>query len=194
MKTYGFSFQRTINFFTALLNYIRWTWRFGCFGFRSRLQKPDMLTKPKAICIGSKVYIRKSARLEAVGPWVGKIPKITIGNHTIIHPYFHCGAAESVKIGNNVLIASRVYITDHDHVFDDPAKPARWSGRLLTKPVIIEDGVWLGEGAIILKGVTVGERAVVGANAVVTKDVPAYTVVGGNPARVIKNIECDGNR
>lgn len=171
------------------LAYLRWVTRFGRFGWRSKLIKCDLLTNPKAINVGRRVLIWKGARLEAIGPWDGKTPKIEIGDDTVIHMYFHCGAAESVKIGRDVLIAGRVYITDHDHDFTSPDVPARWNERLITKPVTIGDGAWLGEGCAILKGVTVGERAVVGANAVVTKDVPPYTVVGGVPARVISKLE-----
>ena len=66
---------------------------------------------------------------------------------------------------------------------------SRICAALRSEPVIIKDGAWLGEGCVILKGVTVGKRAVVGANAVVTQDVPDYTVVGGVPARVIRRID-----
>ena len=90
-----------------------------------------------------------------------------------------------------MLISGRVYITDHDHVFDDPELPARKCHELRSAPVVIEDGAWLGEASVILKGVTVGYRAVVGANAVVTKDVPSYSVVAGVPARVIRKISKD---
>jgi len=148
-----------------------------------------MLTNPRAISIGKKVLIRKGARLEAVGEPDGGRPKITIGEGTVIQFYFHCGAAKSVTIGKNVLISGRVFVTDHDHVFDDHQLPARKCHELKSAPVVIEDGAWLGEGCVILKGVTVGERAVVGANAVVTKDVPPFTVVGGVPARIIHNID-----
>ena len=172
-----------------VLSYILYAWRFGHFGFRSVLLAPDLLTNTKAISIGKRVEIRKGARLEAVGSWDGKSPKMTIGDGTSIHLYFHCGTAESVSIGRDVLIASRVYVSDHDHAYDDPEKPARWCGKLHAKPVVIEDGVWIGEGAVILKGVRIGRRAVVGANAVVTEDVPPFTVVGGVPAKAIKHIE-----
>lgn len=181
--------KRSLNLITAVANYIRWRWRFHSFGWRSRLARPDMLTNPRAISIGKKVLIRKGARLEAVGEWDGKRPKIKIGDGTAIQFYFHCGAAKCVTIGENVLISGRVYITDHDHVFDDHQLPARKCHELKSAPVIIGDGAWLGEGCVILKGVTVGDRAVVGANAVVTKDVPPFTVVGGVPAQVIRKID-----
>lgn len=90
-----------------------------------------------------------------------------------------------------MLISGRVYITDHDHVFDDRELSASKCYKLISAPVVVENGAWLGEGCVILKGVKVGERAVVGANAVVTKDVPPFTVVGGVPARIIRKInEC----
>jgi len=146
-----------------------------------------MITGARNIRIGSRVSIWKGARIEAVGS--GSRPAIEIGDDTVIHMHFHCGAAESVKIGRDVLIAGRVYITDHDHVFDDPEKPARWAEGLVVKPVVIEDGAWLGEGCVILKGVTVGARAVVGANSVVTKNVPPGAIVGGIPAKVIRMID-----
>lgn len=148
-----------------------------------------MLTNPKAISIGRGVQIRKGARLEAVGEWDGESPKITIGEGTAIQFHFHCGAARSVTIGKEVLIAGRVYISDHDHVFDDPEKSAISCRRIRCKPVVVKDGAFLGEGCAILKGVTVGQRATVGANAVVTKDVPAFAVVAGVPARVIRKID-----
>jgi acetyltransferase-like isoleucine patch superfamily enzyme len=173
---------------TAVYNYLFWAWRFYSFGWKSRLGRCDMLTNPRAISIARGVQIRKGARLEAIGDWDGKLPKITIGERTAIQFHFHCGAAQSVTIGKDVLIAGRVYISDHDHVFDDPEKPAISCSKLSCKPVVIEDGVFLGQGCAILKGVTIGKRAIVGANAVVTKDVPPFTVVAGVPARVIRTI------
>lgn len=147
-----------------------------------------MLTNPTAISIGKRVLIRKGARLEAIGPCDGKTPKIVIGDGSSVQFYFHCGAAESVTIGRDVLIAGRVYITDHDHVFDKFNVPVVKCHELTTAPVVIEDGAWIGEGCVILKGVRVGKHAVVGANAVVTKDVPPFTIVGGVPARIIRRI------
>jgi acetyltransferase-like isoleucine patch superfamily enzyme len=152
-----------------------------------------MLTNPRAISIGHNVLIRKGARLEAVGPDMGGGPKLMIGDGTAIQFYFHCGAAEQVKIGRNVLMGGRVYITDHDHSFDEAELSARESPRLKVAPVEICDGAFLGEGCAILKGVRVGKRAVVAANAVVTRDVPDFTVVAGVPARVVKHLTSPGD-
>jgi acetyltransferase-like isoleucine patch superfamily enzyme len=146
-----------------------------------------MLVGPREIAIGRQVLIRKGARLEALGTHAGA-PKLTIGDGTAIQFYFHCGAAQQVRIGRNVLIGGRVYISDHDHRYDEPDRSARESPHLKVAPVEIGDGAFLGEGCAILKGVRVGRRAVVAANAVVTQDVPDFAVVAGVPARVIKII------
>lgn len=182
-------FRRALNLITVILHQLRWRWRFCRFGWKSRLGRPDKLACPKAISIGRKVNIRKGARLEVVGGWDGKRPKIIIGDGCGIQFYFHCGAAESVTIGNYVGIGGRVLITDHDHVFNTPEQSCIKTSKLQSAPVVIEDGAALHEGCVILKGVTVGQRAVVGANAVVTKDVPPFTIVGGVPARVIRKID-----
>ena len=179
-------FQRIKSLNKRFYSFFCYSWRFHSWGKKSVLTNPDLLFNPGQIRIGSNVEIRKGARLEAVGDNNNKI-KIEIGDGSSIHFYFHCGAAQSVKIGKNVLIAGRVYITDHDHIFNPHTKFL--FKELKVAPVIIEDEVWIGEGAAILKGVRIGKRAVVGTNAVVTKDVPPYTVVGGVPAKVIKTLE-----
>ena len=181
--------KRCVNILSALCHVARWSWRFGKFGFRSRIDRPDLLTNMRLVHIGARVNIWKGARIEAIGDVGCCGPRIQIGDGTSIQMYFHCGAAESVRIGRNVLIAGRVFITDHDHVFDDPELSARCCRSLVSSPVVIEDGAWLGEGCAILKGVTVGSRSVVGANSVVTKDVPPGCIVGGIPARVIRYID-----
>lgn len=183
--------RRAINLIAALLHYVRWSWRFAGFGFRSRIVSPDLLTHPGRVRIGSRVSIGKGARIEALGDGDGQLPKIEIGDNTSIQMYFHCGAANHVKIGRDVLIAGRVYISDHDHRADHPELPPRCTRELVVKPVAIGDGAWLGEGCVILKGVTVGCRAVIGANAVVTRDVPPFAVVAGVPARLIRILDIE---
>jgi len=180
---------RVANFFSAVWHYLRWRPRLGEFHFRSRLGRCRMLTNPRSIRIGRRVLVRGGARLEAVGDCVDGRAKIVIGDGTTAQFDFHCGAAESVVIGKDVVIAGRVYITDHDHRFDLVGAPVADTDQLVTKPVVIGDGAWLGEGCAVLKGVTVGERAVVGANAVVTHDVPPWTVVAGSPAKIVRRIE-----
>lgn len=169
----------------AVLHQARWAWRFGRFGFRSRLAAPALLTNSGRVRIGKRVSIRKGARIEVVRD--GGL--IEIGDGTSVQFDFHCGAAESVIIGRDVLIAGRVYISDHDHVFDRLDCAPRRCGDLVASPVVIEDGAWLGEGSVVLKGVRIGRRSVVGANAVVTRNVPPGCVVCGVPASVVRQID-----
>jgi len=141
------------------------------------------------ISIGSKVRIWHHARIEAIGTGAGATV-IEIGNETVIQPYVHIGACTSVVLGRGVLIASFVYITDHDHDFADLAFPVVSSQRVVALPVAIGDYAWLGERAIVLKGVHIGERSIIGAGSVVTRDVPPYSIAVGVPARVVKRFDC----
>lgn len=123
--------------------------------------------------------------LADLDPGQGDYPKIVIGDGCTFLHRFQCNAARSIRIGNNVLTASNVLITDSDHVVE-PGVPVTQSTRFITKPVLIEDNCWLGQNVVVLKGVTIGHDSIVGANSVVTKDVPPCCVVAGNPAKVIK--------
>jgi len=122
----------------------------------------------------------------------GNTPVLLIGRHVQINDSVHIGAIEQVVIGDYTLIASRVFISDHNHgsyQIRDPASapdtpPAERP--LSSKTVHIGCNVWLGEQVCILPGVTVGDGAIVGANSVVTHDIPANSIAAGNPARVIR--------
>jgi galactoside O-acetyltransferase len=109
--------------------------------------------------------------------------------------------AEGIEIGNDVLISWGVTITDHNShslnfserqkdVQEWHASKKNWSSVKLGK-VIIHDKAWIGFNTILLKGITIGEGAIIGAGSVVTKDVPPYTIVAGNPARVIRELGPD---
>lgn len=111
---------------------------------------------------------------------------LTIGDNFQMNDSCHIACAEHVVIGDDVLIASRVFISDHDHRIPDIGQSPLTSG-LDTAKVSIGSRVWLGEGVCILKGVTIGDDVVVGANSVVTKDIPSGTVCVGAPARIIKH-------
>jgi acetyltransferase-like isoleucine patch superfamily enzyme len=93
-----------------------------------------------------------------------------------------------VVIGSNVLIADRVFITDADHKFAAINTPISLQGDSFRGAVSLLDGCWIGIGAVILPGVTVGRNSVVAANTVVTKDVPDFTIVSGIPAKIIKKL------
>ena len=109
---------------------------------------------------------------------------ITIGDYCLISPGVRISAAQSITIGDNVMLAANVYVSDSDwHGIYNRIRPFRCN-----KPVVIENNVWLGERVIVNKGVTIGENSVIGAGSVVTKDIPANVIAAGNPARIIKNI------
>jgi acetyltransferase-like isoleucine patch superfamily enzyme len=109
--------------------------------------------------------------------------QLELGDRVDICVFTHIRANGGVRIGSGVLIAANVTITSRGHNVDLP----RWS---VTKdaPIVIGDDVWIGAGAIVLPGVTIGRGAVVAAGAVVTEDVPPFTVAGGVPAKTIKQV------
>ena len=112
-------------------------------------------------------------------------PSVKLGDYSGIG--INCDVIGSVSIGNYVMMGPEVYITTVNHKHDRIDIPMMHQGNTEDEPIIIEDDVWIGRRAIILGGVTIGKGSVVGAGAVVTKDVPPYSVVGGVPAKVIKN-------
>lgn len=119
--------------------------------------------------------------------------KISLGNRVIIRPGCMLFAdprneGAGIIIEDDVMLGSGVHIYVHNHRFDDPTIPIIDQGYHQSEAVLLERGSWIGAGAIILPGVTIGRNSVVGAGSVVTRDVPAYTVAGGNPARILRQI------
>ncbi|MBP1540930.1 MAG: acyltransferase [Prevotella sp.] len=113
---------------------------------------------------------------------------IVIGDHTRIG--IHCTIIGPVCIGNHVNLAQGITVTALNHNFADTNKRIDEQG-ISTQPVVIGDDVWIGANAVILPGVTVGSHSVVAAGAVVTKDVPENCVVGGVPAKIIKQLNAN---
>ncbi len=118
---------------------------------------------------------------------IGKANNIEIGKGTFLNTDIRFGCPkDKITIGKNCDIAPRVCFetVNHGLVYDKQKGRGGW-----TKPIVIEDEVWIGCGAIILQGVTIGKGAVIAAGAVVNKDVPAKSIYGGVPARLIRSIE-----
>ncbi len=109
---------------------------------------------------------------------------IAIGNNSGLG--INCKVRSPLRIGNDVMMGPDVMIFTSNHETSRLDLPMRLQGSAKTKPVTISDDVWIGARVIILPGITIGKGAILGVNAVVTKDVPEYSVVGGNPARLIK--------
>ncbi|MHB9071228.1 MAG: acyltransferase [Sedimentisphaerales bacterium] len=142
----------------------------------------------------SEVYVGANCQIHA-GGWIDIIPeycnvkhdgRIDIGDGTYIGHRVHIIACRHMTIGKGVLIADNVYISDLFHGFENIDLPILTTPLVSPGPVVIEDQVWLGERVCIMPNVRIGKHSVIGANAVVTKDIPPYSVVVGIPAKVIK--------
>ena len=158
----------------------------------------------RSIWIGNNILLKRNCELLAKSS-SKKEPSIIINDYSEIHEncvlrtfggYIYIGSycslnrgtmiwgAGGVKVGNKVRIGPRVNIASNNHIFKDPIQPIMDQG-VECQPVIIEDDVWIGMSATILPGVTIGKGSVIGAGAVVTKNVKTYTIVAGVPAKEI---------
>ncbi|WP_273484041.1 acyltransferase [Desulforamulus ruminis] len=131
----------------------------------------------KLMHIGENTYIAKDC-------YFGSPENIYIGNNVIINNQCWFIGSGGIEIKDNVLIGPRVSFYSSNHNYKDKNKLIREQGYVFKK-ITVENDVWIGSGAIILNGVTLGEGCVVAAGAIVTKDVEHYTVVGGVPAKKI---------
>jgi acetyltransferase-like isoleucine patch superfamily enzyme len=134
--------------------------------------------------IGANVLLEPGVWLTAPAP-----ARIRIGAGTFLNLGVMVAAAELVEIGEHCMLANGCFVTDADHRFDDPDKPVPWQGFTTKGPTRLGDNVWCGANVVITGGVTIGKRCVIGANSVVTRDVPAFSVAAGAPAKVLRQVE-----
>ena len=129
--------------------------------------------------------------LKEPGVWitVGPEATVSIGEGTFLNRNVMVAATDRVEIGAHCMFANGCFITDGNHRFDDPEVPVPWQGFTSKGPTVIGDNVWAGANVVFTSGVTVGERSVIGANSVVTTDLPPHSIAAGAPSRVIKTIE-----
>nr|WP_321222064.1 acyltransferase [uncultured Psychroserpens sp.] len=113
--------------------------------------------------------------------------KLIIGNNCNIGDFTIMDVVDDIIIGNDVAIGPNCTLYTHDHIYTDRDKPA-WKGGLVSSPIVIEDGAWVGSNVTILPGVTIGKRTVVAAGSVVTKSLEPESIYGGVPAKLIKTI------
>jgi acetyltransferase-like isoleucine patch superfamily enzyme len=145
------------------------------------------------IFIGSKVYINDKAWL-ACEPLTGDAgAKLIIGDGTYIGRFSHIYATSKIEIGKKVLMADKVYISDNLHSYENIGMPVIDQPIKQTNPVFIGDGAWLGENVCII-GASVGKNSVIGANSIVTKDIPDHCVALGAPAIITRRYNFDNNQ
>ena len=157
------------------------------------IRYPLQLHGAQYIEIGDNVDIYPRLRLEAFDSHLNCkfTPRIIIGNNVSINPDCHITAVNYVELQEGVLLASKVFITDHFHgeINSEALLLPPGLRPLYTKgPVVIEKNVWIGESVVVMPGVTIGENSIVGANSVVTRSVEKNSVIAGNPARLIRKI------
>lgn len=155
----------------------------GCFiGRRARINTCKYME------LGNNCRIGDNVRLAFYPEFYGKThkPELIIKDNAYIGDFLTILCADKVVIEEDVLMASYITITTENHGMNPESNVTYGKQPLDTKPVYIGKGVWIGEKAIILPGVKIGEKAIIAAGAVITKDVPAFSVAAGNPARIIK--------
>lgn len=165
--------------------------RFAAFGDGTMLRYPlGSVYNERYIRIGSGTMIGEHVAL-AAGMVVGQQltdPVITIGDRCLIGRGSGIVGHWSIEIGDDVFTGHYVYVTDQNHGYDDLNLPI---GRQAQpeRPVRIGEGSWLGHGTVVLPGSTIGKHCVIGANSVVTGEIPDYSVAVGAPARVVKSLK-----
>jgi acetyltransferase-like isoleucine patch superfamily enzyme len=161
---------------------------FGSFGRSSIIVPPARILTPRAIHIGDDVTIHEHSVIYAVES-DGRTPRLVIGDGCNFGRLCGIGCMGEVEIGDHVLASASVFISDSYHGYDDAMQSVIDQPMSEPEKVIVGSGSFLGLGAMILPGVTIGDQAYVGAGAVVTRDVPPRTLVVGNPARVVSSYD-----
>lgn len=163
-------------------------------GMNYNIEYPLNILGEENISIGDNFIMRKYGKLFAHSNFEGYSysSSIMIGDNVYFGTNCNISTINNISIGKNVTLASNITIIDHAHGLTDysdidiPIMKRELSSK---GPIIIEDNVWIGEGAVILGNVTIGKNSIVGANAVVTKSVPPNSIIGGIPAKIIKEIK-----
>jgi carbonic anhydrase/acetyltransferase-like protein (isoleucine patch superfamily) len=137
--------------------------------------------------LGEHVLLEPYVWLTAPAP-----ARIRIGAGTFLNIGVMVAAVDLVEIGANCMFANGCFVTDGNHRFDDPDRPITWQGFTSKGPTRIGDDVWCGANVVVTSGVTVGKRCVIGANSVVTTDLPPFSIAAGAPARVLRTIDYAG--
>lgn len=191
--------SKKISFKWIIIKICRWIYRnYQCRGLKSC--GIGVVVRPKIkwlnknyISLGDNCYLGPNCRIEAIDEYNNSIysPEIVLGNEVMINGACHIGAIQRVVIKDKSLLGNHVMVIDHSHGNGsvEEIAIAPWARDLYSKgEVVIGERVWVGENAVILPGVHIGDGCIIGASAVVTKDFPANCVIAGNPAKIIRMI------
>lgn len=165
--------------------------KFNHFGWLSIIRSPLKIGGAENIWIGDKVIVEYKTWLAAI-PKKGGMAELIIEDGCTLGHFNHIYATKSIILHKNVLTADKVYISDNLHNYEDINIPVKNQPVKQINPVEIGEGTWLGENVCVL-GVKIGKHCVIGANSVVTHDIPDYCVAVGAPARVIKTYNSESN-
>ena len=164
------------------------------------LRFPIVIRGRKGIDFGTSLTTGVGCRFDCFPGATPSAKKLVIGHNVQLNDYVHIVAMDSVKIGDNVLMASHIFISDNSHGSykgdenDTNPNIPPIQREYATAPVSIGDNTWIGEGVLIMPGVTIGNGCVIGAHSIVNKSIPDYSVAVGSPAKVVKKFDFKTNR
>lgn len=187
-----YKLYRTPHFLHRLCAYFYYKYKLGQFTRSSYIASPLRIDGGKKIYIGKGVIIEYKAWIASTPLTGEKESKLIFEDGCIIGHFNHIYATNSIILHKNVLTADRVYISDNLHGYEDVNTPIKSQPIVQNGTVEIGEGSWLGENVCVL-GAKIGKHCVIGANSVVTKDIPDYSVAVGAPAKVIKQFNKNEN-
>jgi lipopolysaccharide O-acetyltransferase len=147
------------------------------------------------VSLGNNVKIKKNWRIECY-PTFGhqKLnPQLTIGDNVIINFGFTAFVADKIRIGSNCIFAANVTLISENHGINPESNKPYYAQDLTTGPIEIGEGCWLGQNVSVLPNVSIGEKCIIATNAVVSHNIPAYSIAAGIPAKVIKQYDLNEN-
>ncbi len=179
--------------------WMKHTYPFAAFGSRVAIHYTCDLDRSMAPAIGfgDDIYVAKDVWLNVVPGADGDAPKMILGSGCKIGRRSTISSKNQIVLERDVLLAPSVLIMDHNHEFADPERPIHAQGVTAGGTIYIEANCWLGHGAVVVcdRGeLRLGRNSVVGANAVVTRTFPPFSVVAGNPARLLKTLDPQSGR
>jgi acetyltransferase-like isoleucine patch superfamily enzyme len=191
-------FEDPLNYLSRALTKIYTAWLitaypFACRGRNLSVHYPCRVSRKtaNAISLGNSIQIGKDVWLN-IEASESQEPKIIIDDHTTVSARTVISSRNCIHIGRNVIMAGSVLLQDHNHAYEDITLPIAKQGVTPGGRIRIEEGCWVGQGAAIICNegeLVIGRNSVVGANSLVTKSVPPYSVVVGNPGRVARQFD-----